>query len=184
MRSSRIHDKRGNSRDRARRKQYLLDQFGDGTHAHCYRCGKLLSYDTITVGRTTPGSTVGRIVERIFDLPAGSVTALLVLLLAGEGESVEKTGLVNCYVCDLCDQEAWTVNRATGVTPMRFRCVVTDKCRGWMVSSFYDVSQDHAVAWEWYKPDLNKRMSRTARAHALRGGLELRRIETEESKSD
>lgn len=59
-------NQRGNSEDRARRKLYLLtvcesDQ-GLGT-ARCYRCGKILTSETITVDRIIPGARGGKYVR-------------------------------------------------------------------------------------------------------------------------
>lgn len=43
---------RGSSSDRRIRKQWLLDNFGDGTIAICsFECGTELTFDTITVDR-------------------------------------------------------------------------------------------------------------------------------------
>jgi len=54
---------RGNSYDRARRRQYLLDTFGDGTTAKCSHCSETLTNDTITVDRIVPGRDGGRYVR-------------------------------------------------------------------------------------------------------------------------
>lgn len=50
---------RGNSRDRAHRRAWLLAQFGNGWVAPCYRCEVLLDDETITVDRITPGCEGG-----------------------------------------------------------------------------------------------------------------------------
>lgn len=50
---------RGSSEDRRRRKQFLLDQFGNGVKAPCYRCRKKLTFLTITVDRIIPGCEGG-----------------------------------------------------------------------------------------------------------------------------
>lgn len=43
---------RGGSKDRRIRKQWLLDNFGDGESAPCsFGCGTLVTFDTITVDR-------------------------------------------------------------------------------------------------------------------------------------
>jgi 5-methylcytosine-specific restriction endonuclease McrA len=57
-------DKRGNNRDRAARKLYLLSapQFGgDGTHVYCvHGCGTLLDYETVEADRIEPGESYRR----------------------------------------------------------------------------------------------------------------------------
>lgn len=57
---------RGNSEDRARRKLYLLTTYesdqGLGT-ARCYRCGKVLTADTVTIDRIIPGARGGRYIR-------------------------------------------------------------------------------------------------------------------------
>lgn len=60
---------RGNSADRARRRLWLVttyaaDQTVDGAPAcRCYRCGTLLTVDTVTVDRIVPGCAGGRYVR-------------------------------------------------------------------------------------------------------------------------
>lgn len=44
-------DKRGNNKDRARRKQWLLETFGDGESCACRWCGERLTFETITADR-------------------------------------------------------------------------------------------------------------------------------------
>ena len=53
---------RGSSRDRARRRQWLMDTYASDVpgHCRCYRCGALLTLNTITVDRITPGMLGGR----------------------------------------------------------------------------------------------------------------------------
>lgn len=57
---------RGNSVDRARRRAYLVRAYesnrGPGT-CRCYRCGKVLTEQTVTVDRITPGVRGGRYVR-------------------------------------------------------------------------------------------------------------------------
>ncbi len=52
----------GNSEDRRRRKQWLLDTFGDGTEAPCaFDCGTLVTFSTLTVDRyPLPGYAGGK----------------------------------------------------------------------------------------------------------------------------
>lgn len=54
---------RGGSVDRARRRQYLVDTFGDGTHVSCALaldgCSGVLTVDTVTVDRIVPGCEGG-----------------------------------------------------------------------------------------------------------------------------
>lgn len=49
--SNRNDPSRGDSSQRRKRKQYLLDKFGDGTTAPCSFCGIDLIFDTVTVDR-------------------------------------------------------------------------------------------------------------------------------------
>lgn len=51
---------RGNTRDRAARRAFLLTKFGDGETCPCYRCGATLTDETITVDRIVPGVAGGR----------------------------------------------------------------------------------------------------------------------------
>lgn len=57
---------RGSSQDRARRRAYLLRVYesnrGAGT-CRCYRCGRVLTADTVTVDRVVPGCRGGRYVR-------------------------------------------------------------------------------------------------------------------------
>ncbi len=56
--------RRGTSnRDEHRRKCWLLEEFGDGTWAPCYRCGLQLDIRTITVDRIKPKKQGGRYVR-------------------------------------------------------------------------------------------------------------------------
>ena len=50
---------RGNSRDRAARRAWLLATFGDGVTCPCYRCGCELTGSTLTVDRRVPGARGG-----------------------------------------------------------------------------------------------------------------------------
>lgn len=56
---------RGNTKDRARRKAYLLRAYASDVpgHCRCYRCGTLLSAATITVDRIVPGARGGKYVR-------------------------------------------------------------------------------------------------------------------------
>ena len=57
---------RGNSRDRLARRRYLVRVYesdvGSGT-CRCYRCGRVLTVETVTVDRITPGARGGRYVR-------------------------------------------------------------------------------------------------------------------------
>jgi 5-methylcytosine-specific restriction endonuclease McrA len=53
-------DLRGNATDRRRRRQWLLDTFGDGTTCPCFDCGRALTSTTLTVDRIKPGALGGR----------------------------------------------------------------------------------------------------------------------------
>ena len=59
-RGSRIYDRRGKARDRRRRREWLLETFGDGTTAPCAHCGKELDNKTLTVDRIEPGGSYRR----------------------------------------------------------------------------------------------------------------------------
>lgn len=50
---------RGNTTDRARRRQWLLDTFGDGVTCSCYRCPTVLTFTTVTADRILPGCQGG-----------------------------------------------------------------------------------------------------------------------------
>lgn len=50
---------RGSAADRRRRRAWLLETFGDGVHAPCYRCGLELDDSTVTVDRVVPGCRGG-----------------------------------------------------------------------------------------------------------------------------
>lgn len=56
----------GNSEDRRRRKQWLLDTFGDGVVALCsFGCGTELTFETLTVDRfPVAGCEGGRYVRK------------------------------------------------------------------------------------------------------------------------
>lgn len=57
-------DLRGNSKDRKRRKEWMLTEFGDGTSAPCAFCGGSLTYETITADRhPIPGCKGGRYIR-------------------------------------------------------------------------------------------------------------------------
>jgi 5-methylcytosine-specific restriction endonuclease McrA len=60
--NSRLHDKRGNSKDRAARKNWLLscEKFGgDGVKVACVHCQALIGYDEVQADRIIPGSQGG-----------------------------------------------------------------------------------------------------------------------------
>jgi hypothetical protein len=54
---------RGSAATRRRRKWWLLETFGDGVKAPCYRCEVMLDFVTLTVDRITPGCRGGRYVR-------------------------------------------------------------------------------------------------------------------------
>jgi hypothetical protein len=54
---------RGSSQTRRIRRAWLLQQFGDGTKAPCFRCGTFVTDETISVDRITPGVEGGRYVR-------------------------------------------------------------------------------------------------------------------------
>jgi hypothetical protein len=54
-------EKRGNSRNRAARKRYLLATYGDGETCPCvHGCGRRLTYDTVEADRIVPGGSYRR----------------------------------------------------------------------------------------------------------------------------
>lgn len=48
-------NERGNAATRRRRKQRLVDEFGDGETCPCYRCGRALSISMVEADRKVPG---------------------------------------------------------------------------------------------------------------------------------
>lgn len=50
---------RGSAQARRARKHFLLNKYGDGTTASCYRCPTILDFETITVDRIIPGCEGG-----------------------------------------------------------------------------------------------------------------------------
>lgn len=50
-------DKRGNTRDRARRKAWLLRTFGNGVLCRCSHCGAVLDVATLEADRIEPGGS-------------------------------------------------------------------------------------------------------------------------------
>lgn len=62
-RNSRINDKRGNSKDRAARKIWMLATFeplSDPNKAHCVHCKSLVGYDDVQADRIEPGGSYAR----------------------------------------------------------------------------------------------------------------------------
>lgn len=53
-------DVRGNSTQRRKRKQAVIDRDGDGTTVKCYRCSTLLDITTVTMDRIVPGVEGGK----------------------------------------------------------------------------------------------------------------------------
>lgn len=53
-------EKRGNSKDRAARKAWMLATFGDGSTCPCVHCGATVDYDTVTADRVEAGGTYAR----------------------------------------------------------------------------------------------------------------------------
>lgn len=53
---------RGNTKDRARRRRWLLETYAADVpgHCRCYRCGALLTEGTLTVDRIIPGALGGK----------------------------------------------------------------------------------------------------------------------------
>lgn len=63
MRGTTNSNARGNTRDRARRRAYLVETFqsnaGPGT-CRCYRCGLVLIGELVTIDRIIPGCRGGK----------------------------------------------------------------------------------------------------------------------------
>jgi hypothetical protein len=53
-------DRRGSSKDRARRKQWLLDAFGDGSSVRCIHCSTSLDRTNVEADRIIPGGPYAR----------------------------------------------------------------------------------------------------------------------------
>jgi 5-methylcytosine-specific restriction endonuclease McrA len=51
---------RGNARDRRKRKQFLLDAFGNGESCKCFHCPAVLTFATLNVDRVIPGWKGGK----------------------------------------------------------------------------------------------------------------------------
>lgn len=62
-RSSRVNDRRGNNRDRAARKHWMLRTWDVDLppwNCRCVHCGCVLSYDTVQADRINPGGSYRR----------------------------------------------------------------------------------------------------------------------------
>lgn len=53
-------EKRGNSKDRAARKRWMLLVWGDGETCPCVHCGDALTYETVEADRIIPGASYRR----------------------------------------------------------------------------------------------------------------------------
>lgn len=53
-------EKRGNSRNRAARKRWMLATFGNGEKCPCAHCAAMLGYDEVEADRIVPGGTYAR----------------------------------------------------------------------------------------------------------------------------
>lgn len=53
-------EKRGNSKDRAARKIWMLATFGNGKTVPCVHCGETLTYTTVQADRIVPGGSYRR----------------------------------------------------------------------------------------------------------------------------
>lgn len=65
MRGTTNANARGSSRDRLRRRAWLLATYASNVagRCRCYRCGELLTVDTLTVDRIVPGCLGGKYVR-------------------------------------------------------------------------------------------------------------------------
>ncbi len=64
-RSTSNSNRRGNTVQRRRRRQWLVDHYGDGTHVACYlqlstHCLRVLDVDTVSADRIVPGGSYVR----------------------------------------------------------------------------------------------------------------------------
>ncbi|AIM50398.1 hypothetical protein PBI_OMNICRON_65 [Mycobacterium phage Omnicron] len=76
---------RGSAASRRRRKQWLLDTFGDGTTCTCSTCPEVLTFDTITVDRyPVAGVDGGRYVR-------GNIRPQCALCASRQGASMSHT---------------------------------------------------------------------------------------------
>lgn len=55
-----LPDKRGNNRDRKRRKEWMLVEFGDGKYCRCTWCPSLLDFEHVEADRLIPGGPYKR----------------------------------------------------------------------------------------------------------------------------
>ncbi len=87
-------------------------------------------------------------------------------------------GKKNAYGCPSCFKNIITVDRDAGVTPFMIECRATQRCTGFMKSSFYQVDQDLEPTFEWVIPSERwiKTQSEGARDHFNKGGLFIRHI--------
>ena len=53
-------EKRGNSKDRAARKLWMLATWGNGEKCPCVHCDAMLDYDTVEADRIVPGGSYRR----------------------------------------------------------------------------------------------------------------------------
>ena len=62
MRGTSNTNVRGNTKNRAARRRWLVRAFAAdvANHCRCYRCGALLSEETLTVDRVVPGCKGGK----------------------------------------------------------------------------------------------------------------------------
>lgn len=52
-------NQRGNSADRRRRREWMLNHFGNGRTANCWECGRKVNFHTMVVDRIKPGKHGG-----------------------------------------------------------------------------------------------------------------------------
>jgi hypothetical protein len=102
-------------------------------------------------------------------------------------------GRKNVYECEFFPGHRMvTIDREPGVTPFLITC---ERCKAAgmkgssgmlhpvMRSSCYQVDQALEPTHEWYRPDTCKGLDRATTEHVMKGGLLLRKIETEEKSS-
>lgn len=94
-------------------------------------------------------------------------------------DALEAPPRINQYRCKECGGTITTIDRDPGVTPFMLACRATGGCNGTMLSSTYRVAPGLTPDHEWYKPDSLKGLSPGMRDHVERGGLLIRKIESE-----
>jgi hypothetical protein len=156
---------RGNSKDRAARRAYLLTTFGDGVTCQCHTCPAVLDDSTITVDRIVPGvlggsyfdktnllpqchpcsrkqgATVAALMKRIAPLMAQHLTdaqmkALLALKTNGGNIHTAKLAVHGATERTMKALVVRSLARQENAgRPTKDRYIITDAGRGWLVQA-------------------------------------------------